>query len=222
MADQPRISSTPLPMPRFAHWPIWLSGVLIGVSYALLPETLRIGPRWSLLAVIGVMFLAISVVRWREMHYTTHYLALAVTAIATLAVISSAFFLIFRLTTGTEPATQLLRYGALVWVANVLTFALWYWNVDGGGPFKRHMNQPYRSTDFLFPQKTLAPDETTPEWMPDFVDYLFLSFNTSAAFSPTDTLILSRFPKMLMMIQASISIIVLAVLIARAINTLPS
>ena len=117
-------------------------------------------------------------------------------------------------------ATHLLRDGALIWGINILVFAIWYWELDCGGPHARHIKR-YTSTDFLFPQMAMpGADET--DWSPRFMDYLFQAFNTSAAFSPTDVLILSRRAKGLMMAQSTISLVVVAVLVSRAINTLGS
>jgi uncharacterized membrane protein len=110
----------------------------------------------------------------------------------------------------------LLRDAALLWVINVFTFAVWYWEIDGGGPGRRHRSR-HRSEDFLFPQASLVDHAG---WTPGFLDYLFLAFNTSTAFSPTDTAVLSRRAKGLMMVQALLSLMVLAVLVSRAVNTM--
>ncbi len=94
----------------------------------------------------------------------------------------------------------------------------WYWEIDGGGPSRRHA-EGYRSEDFVFPQSSLEQLSGVP-WIPHYVDYLFLAFNASTAFSPTDTLVLSVRAKLLMMIQSLISLVVLAIIAARAINTI--
>jgi uncharacterized membrane protein len=112
----------------------------------------------------------------------------------------------------------LLRDAALLWIINVVTFAVWYWEIDGGGSAQRH-REGHVSEDFLFPQMNLD-DKTARAWSPGFLDYLFLSFNTSTAFSPTDTAFLSRRAKVLMMVQALLSLLILAVLVSRAINAL--
>lgn len=106
-------------------------------------------------------------------------------------------------------------------IANVLTFALWYWDIDGGGPAHRHPGR-HASSDFAFPQQQLDDDGLVEGWSPGFIDYLFLAFNTSTAFSPTDTIVLSRHAKVLMMLRSSISLVVIGILVARAINTLGS
>ena len=170
-------------------WPALLAFLVLGVIYALVSASLTVGPPGLLLGVV------------------------------TLAVSVSAVFLLGSLLRGRTQAADLLRDAALLWFSNVLTFALWYWEIDGGGPAYRHMHKdlgPRCSTDFVFPQMTVQQTD----WRPDFVDYLFLAFNTSTAFSPTDTLVLARRSKLLMMLQSLISLITIAVLAARAINTL--
>jgi uncharacterized membrane protein len=119
---------------------------------------------------------------------------------------------------GRMSAPALLRDAALLWVINVVTFTVWYWEIDGGGPAQRRREE-HHSEDFLFPQMNLG-DKFTRDWSPGFLDYLFLAFNTSTAFSPTDTAFLSRRAKVLMMVQALLSLLILAVLVSRAINTL--
>lgn len=206
------------------HWrqaPRWeavIAALAIGTAYAILPDDLRLGPRWLLAALIVLFNIPLAWSRYAGNYRLTRIFGFALTALATAANTVSAIFLIARLPSGKTPATHLLRDGALIWGINILVFAIWYWEIDCGGPHARHMKR-YTSTDFLFPQFT-TPDADETNWAPRFLDYLFLSFNTSSAFSPTDTLVLSRPPKVLMMIQSLISIAVIAVLISRAINTL--
>lgn len=208
------------PSPRsVTRWPAVVALVLIGGGYLLLSDRFRIGPPWLVLLLVAVFLIPIDITRRLGAFRFTRALVLSVVALVTVAVVSSSLFLISQLVGGNKtPAPVLLRDGAVIWLANVVVFALWYWEIDGGGPAKRSL-RPYRSTDLLFPQRSV--DETSyPDWAPEFVDYLFLAFNTSAAFSPTDTLVLSRTVKGLMMIQSLISIVIIAVLVARAINTL--
>jgi len=109
-------------------------------------------------------------------------------------------------------------------VSNILIFASWYWRLDGGGPQQRALTRGHVDGAFLFPQMTMHPEARIAageqEWQPNFVDYLFLAFNTSTAFSPTDVPVLSRWAKLLMMIQAMISLLVIALLAGRAVNIL--
>ena len=198
-------------------WPALLALLVLGVAYALVSASLTLGPPWLLLAVIVVGVAAVRVARWREMWLVRRWLAVGLLGLATVAVGVSAVFLLASLLRGRTEAADLLRDAALLWFSNILTFALWYWETDGGGPAHRHMRKgPQCSTDFVFPQ--MAVQHT--EWMPEFVDYLFLAFNTSTAFSPTDTMVLARRAKVLMMLQSLISLVTIAVLAARAINTL--
>jgi hypothetical protein len=113
---------------------------------------------------------------------------------------------------------ELLTMGGLIWVTNVLAFALVYWELDRGGPAARaagHRQHP----DFLFAQMQ-SPEMAPPDWEPAFVDYLYLSFTNSAAFSPTDVLPLSRWAKMIMMVQSAVALVVVLLVVARAINVL--
>jgi uncharacterized membrane protein len=105
-----------------------------------------------------------------------------------------------------------------------LVFALWYWRLDAGGPYQRDKEPGHSNGAFLFPQMTMSKEALREagqqDWSPDFVDYLFLAFNTSTAFSPTDTLVLARWAKILMMLQALLSLLIIALLAARAVNIL--
>ena len=115
-------------------------------------------------------------------------------------------------------ASTLLRAAVHMWVVNVLLFALWYWQLDGGGPTARPTCHP-AARDFLFPQQTEAI-LLEAGWHPMFLDYLYVSFTNAAAFSPTDTLPLSRWAKMLMLAQSAISLSLAVMVVARAVNIL--
>ncbi|MGI8554606.1 MAG: hypothetical protein ACR2PL_28010 [Dehalococcoidia bacterium] len=200
------------------HWPAAITLLAIGLGYLLVPDRLRIGPSWLLLAAVIVLLIPLFLARWRGYHDLTHWLGRSATALVTLAVAISAVFLVARLPGSKMSGSELLHEAALIWLINILVFALWYWEIDGGGPRVRRPGY-YQSLDFVFPQF----QQDTPGakgWMPGFVDYVFFAFNTSTAFSPTDTTILSQRAKALMMTQSMISLTVLAVLAARAINTL--
>jgi hypothetical protein len=106
----------------------------------------------------------------------------------------------------------------VIWIVNVLIFTVWYWLLDGGGSEKRIKGESRRA-DFFFPQQANKIPGWA-DWKPGFVDYLFLAFNTSSAFSPTDTLVLSPRAKMLSLTQAALSLVTLAMAAARAINIL--
>ncbi len=200
--------------------------LVIGVIFAVVAEQLAIGPRWLFVGPITGLVILIGVSLRLGRFHIQRRLGFVILGVITLGEAVSTTALVAGLV-GTslrtsdlphEIALGLLRDAALIWLVNTLTFALWYWELDAGGPSQR-IHHGYTSQDFVFPQvAALASDR--PPWCPHFVDYLFLAFNTSTAFSPTDTLVLSRRAKLLMMIQALISLVVLAVIAARAINTL--
>jgi hypothetical protein len=137
----------------------------------------------------------------------------------TMAMIASLAFLIHGIPQHRDPPQTLLRAATALWITNVLVFALWYWKLDAGGPLMREGRRGRLESSFLFPQM-LGEDGGDPSWSPHFMDYLFLAFNTSTAFSPTDTAVLSRWAKAGMMLQSLISLTVVALLAARAVNIL--
>jgi hypothetical protein len=145
---------------------------------------------------------------------------LALVGVASVATLWSGLRLAEGLVAGNvgdDPA-ELLISAALVWFTNVIVAALWYWEFDRGGPASRaNGRNPY--PDFLFPQMT-APDLARKDWEPTFPDYLYLSFTNTTAFSPTDVLPLSRWAKMAMMVQSASSLVLIALVIARGVNTL--
>jgi uncharacterized membrane protein len=219
-ARRPLRKRSPAPdgSPGVPRWPAVIALLAIGAIYYVVPARLRIGPRWGLLALDVAFAIALYVLRRFGMHIATRRVAIGATVIVTLALTTSAVSLVVRLPSGTETAPQLLRGGGLIWILNILVFAIWYWEIDGGGPGKRQIGH-HASTDFVFPQMAFD-DEESMTWSPSFFDYLFLAFNTSTAFSPTDTLVLSRLAKILMMCQSLLSLLVISVIVARAINTL--
>jgi hypothetical protein len=176
--------------------------------------------------VLAAAFVVVATVEaWRPRPRGVRGVALVMSGVVTVFLIASTALLVSLLLSGTGavPATTLLQGAAIIWVVNVLTFAVWYYEIDGGGPMARRASGE-EPGDFLFPQQTFSADQPGAEhwrnWEPRFIDYLFLAFNTSAAFSPTDTLTLSRLAKVLMMVQSLLSLATIAVLLARAVNTL--
>jgi uncharacterized membrane protein len=152
-------------------------------------------------------------------YYTvSRILTFAAMGAITLALIASLILLIQGLPRHLESPATLLRSASALWITNVLVFALWYWKLDAGGPTGRERARGNLHSSFLFPQM-LGPDPDS-SWSPQFIDYLFLAFNTSTAFSPTDTAVLSRWAKIGMMAQALISLSIVALLAARAVNIL--
>jgi hypothetical protein len=151
-------------------------------------------------------------------------LGFIINGITTLALIGSVILLVRLLPTHRESALQVLRSGGLLWLTNVIVFALWYWRLDGGGPTLRQKLKKFGSKSFLFPQMQVPHDER-PEfacahWHPRFVDYLFVAFTQSSTFGPTDAPLLARWAKILSMIQISISLCIVVLLISAAVGAL--
>lgn len=187
------------------------------------PERYTLLPRWPLVAMellLIVALVAINPLRLSKRTTLARWGSLTLTAAITFANTASAVVLDYRILTGdvSNDAAVLLGSGGAIYITNVLAFALWYWELDRGGPFARHTgDNPY--PDFLFPQMT-DPDKAKPGWRPTFVDYLYVSFTNVVAFSPTDTMPLSRWAKLLMSVQALVAMSTLALVIARAVNVL--
>ena len=206
-------------------WPPFLAMLAVGGLYAALPPDLLGGaPRWLLGAIVVVLLVLILILHRRHSHSLGQVLGYVLNGVVTAALIVSLAFLIKQVADHKVPPTQLLRSAAALWVSNFLVFASWYWRLDAGGPHRRALTLGHTDGAFLFPQMTMHPDAKSAageeDWEPKFVDYLFLAFNTSTAFSPTDVPVLSRWAKILMMIQALISLLVIALLAGRAVNIL--
>jgi hypothetical protein len=207
------------PEPR---WQPLIAILAIGALYVALPKNLMIGPRLVFPASIGVLLVPLVFSYLFGWYRVNHALGVTMASVLTVAVIASLCLLIAALLADAESGPDLLRSAALLWGANILVFALWYWRLDAGGPNERDQRAEHTGGAFLFPQMTLSKDEARGRWAPQFVDYLFLAFNTSTAFSPTDTPVLTRWGKILMMVQSTISLAVLVLLAARAVNIIRS
>jgi uncharacterized membrane protein len=221
--------------------PLWPSAALIAsaVLYADLPSRFIAGPtsgafsvaRWVLPAltvlVLAVLFASVPGswltrtlgLHGHRLHVTRRWLSLTTIAIVSAANAVSIILLVHLLVHGAQAnASSLLRAAVHMWVVNVLLFGLWYWQLDGGGPLERPMCEP-SGRDFLFPQQT-EPALMGGGWRPLFLDYLYVSFTNASAFSPTDTMPLSRWAKMLMLVQSAISLTLAVMVVARAVNIL--
>ena len=143
---------------------------------------------------------------------------LSVTALVSAANGASIVVLVHLLVNGEKAvANELLRAAVHMWCTNVLLFALWFWELDDGGPAARRASDG-SGRDFLFPQQT--PDLDRPGWRPLFLDYLYVSFTNATAFSPTDAMPLSRWAKMLMLVESAVSLVLAIMVAARAVNIL--
>jgi hypothetical protein len=205
-------------------WPGILALLSIGCLHYALPRELRVGPGWMVLMLVAALTIPAAIFHHRRHWRLSHVLGNLVNAAVTLFVAISLALLICRLPGHKDPPNQLLRSAVTLWACNILVFACWYWRLDAGGPHQRGLRRSHSQGAFLFPQMALDPDLRKEmgqdQWSPGFVDYLFLAFNTSTAFSPTDVPALSRWAKTLMMIQSSISLVTIALLAARAVNIL--
>jgi hypothetical protein len=201
------------PEPR---WPAVIALLAIGMLQFALPRSMTAGPPWLLLVIVCALLIPIIYARRRGLHQFNHSMSVVLAVIITAELIAAVLALAAALPAHKEPPSALLEAAADLWVTNVLVFAYWYWKLDAGGPNVREV-RGHENGSFFFPQ---FQKNHTAHWRPGFVDYLFLAFTTSTAFSPTDTPVLSQWAKVLMMLQATIAFTTVTVLIARAINIL--
>jgi hypothetical protein len=211
------------PHHRHTFVPKWaevIGALAIGVLFLALPGHLTFGPNWLPLALEILLFIPLIfswVTRRPLQQRMIRILTLLLLGVVTTGLAISITLLVITLPTNRH-ADTLLSSAALLWCSNVLVFALWYWEIDGGGPHHRfHSN--HQASDLMFPQQV---DGNKTGWVPQFVDYLFVAFTGATALSPTDTYPLTRKAKTLMMIEAMLSIIIIILLAARAVNILGS
>ena len=206
------------------RWPAFVAVLAVGGLYAGLPHVLILGPRWLFPLLVLVLLIPTVVSHHTGRHRLSTLLGFAVDAVLTAGLIISVGFLIASLPAHQETPVELLFSAASLWITNILVFALWYWRLDAGGPHQRDNRAAHIHGAFLFPQMTMSDQALRQthqrRWSPNFVDYLFLAFNTSTAFSPTDVPVLARWAKVLMMLQSLLSLLIIALLAARAVNLL--
>jgi hypothetical protein len=189
--------------------------LLVGVLYLRLPGDIVFGPHWLLLAVEAALVTPPIILRLANRHLphsVSRIFSYVLLAVLTLALASSVALLVRDLTL-IKPY-DILTSGVLLWVSNVLVFASWYWEVDGDGPLIRHRNA-HQAADFQFPQQQGG---NRTGWRAGFVDYLFLAFCSATALSPADTMPLTHRAKLLMMVEALLSMLVLLLIVARFTN----
>jgi hypothetical protein len=189
-------------------------------------------PAWVLPAVQGALLLALVVANPHRINRESTALRMLSLSLATLLSLANAWAaaalvnqLVHAKGIGNSASTldspaPLLVTGGAIWLTNVIVFALWYWEFDQGGPVARALGNAKRTPDFLFPQMTLIDDPrlVPKDWEASFTDYLYLAFTNATAFSPTDTMPLSRWAKMAMTLQSVVSLVTAALVIARAVN----
>jgi hypothetical protein len=206
------------------RWPALVAVAAVGCVHLSIPANLSFGPTWLPLVAVVLLMIPTVITYRRNIHDINYVLGHIVAGTLTLFLVGSLVMLVRALPLHTEQPTELLRSAVALWFSNILVFALWYWRLDAGGPHHRDLRMGHCNGSFLFPQMMVMPDMLAElgqtDWQPGFVDYLFVAFNASAAFSPTDTAVLSRWAKIMMMVQATISLAVMALLAARAVNIL--
>jgi hypothetical protein len=204
-----------------SRWPSILSFLAVGGLYLVLPPALTPGPNWLLLAILAALLVPAIHLHRSKRYRANEYLGFFLSGLITIALLWSLGSLIAGLPAHRESPVILLRSAGALWAANVLVFASWYWRLDAGGPRQRDLRGGHVEGAFLFPQMSANFAASTKRpWKPGFIDYLFLAFNTSTAFSPTDVSPLTQWAKLLMMIQSAMSLGTIVILSARAVNIL--
>lgn len=208
-----------------SHEPRWPAAIALGAAlglYIFLPSTLIFGPRWLLPALELLLVIPLVITNPDRRNADTtpiRVVSILLIAIISMANVSALSLLVHDLLRDTDIDGKPLIYSAIaLWFNNVIVFSLWYWELDGGGPADRQRT-PVRSCDFLFPQQN-SPEVFTEPWTPGFFDYLYMSFTNSTAFSPTDTMPLTRRAKALMMLQSGSALVTIVLVASRAVNIL--
>ncbi|HMD42427.1 MAG TPA: DUF1345 domain-containing protein [Candidatus Acidoferrum sp.] len=202
------------------RWPALVAMLAASGVYFALPESLSVGPGWGLFGIMAMLMVPIVISNRKRRYDISRILTFTANTLITLAMIASLIILIEGIPNHSQAPEELLRSASILWVTNVIVFALWYWKLDAGGPTGRDKTSDGLNSSFLFPQMLTRREGTDPLWTPQFMDYLFLAFNTSTAFSPTDTAVLSRWAKGVTMLQSLISLTIVVLLAARAVNIL--
>jgi len=201
------------------RWPAMVALLAVGVLRLALPRPLAAGPGWLMILVVALLLIPTAWTHKRGLHHLNKILGYVVTSVVTADMVWSLCLLVSTLPSRQLAPQDLLRASVALWISNILVFASWYWRLDAGGPHARDVRGVHTDGAFLFPQMTRT-NRDDPGWSPGFVDYLFLAFNTSTAFSPTDCPVLTRWAKILMMVQSLISLATVLLLAARAVNIL--
>ena len=217
-------SGRPYPPPPAAE-PFWPAQATILAAIGLqllLPARLTVGPAWLIPALEGALLIGMFMATPRQLeqeHPRRRRFALGLTALVSAANIFSLSALAHPLLRHSTPSPrELIVAGVLIWLTNFLIFALWYWELDRGGPGRRAAGHD-AAPDFLFPQ--LTDDRIEPiAWRPQFIDYLYVSLTNATAFSPTDTMPLTPMAKSIMGIQSLVSLVTIGLIVSRAVNIL--
>jgi uncharacterized membrane protein len=205
--------------------PVWHVQVVMVIAIALqliLPNKFLAGSRYVTPALELLLLLALSFTTPKERIFRSLSRRINVILLIAIAGLGNLYSLLrvvdTLLQSHVNNGRDLILSAVNIYLTNVIVFALLYWEMDGGGPGERaHIKK--HEQDFLFPQNQ-NENYAHPDWRPTFADYLYVSFTNAMAFSPTDTLPLTRRAKVLMLIQATVSLAVIALVAARAVNIL--
>lgn len=210
-----------------SHDPVWHAqlAMLLAICLQLaLPDRFSAGSRFLIPVVELLLLIALTITTPKEPVFRSitrrvnAILLIAITTAANAYSLSQVASALLQGKAHSSNGRELIIVAINIYLTNIIIFALWYWEMDGGGPGRRARIEKYEQ-DFLFPQNQ---NETYkhPDWRPTFTDYLYVSSTNAMAFSPTDTMPLSRRAKMLMLVQATVSLIAIALVAARAVNIL--
>ena len=204
------------------RWPVLLVvSLVIALQYSL-PHNLSLSIQnfiCYLEAALLLVLLGINPRRISSHVPTTRVIGIILLAIMTLSNTASTIKLIDAIITqNVTDAQSLLGFGGSIWITNIVVFGLWYWELDRGGPGRR-AEAVHPFPDFIFPQMS-DPSYAPHTWHPNFFDYLYTSFTNASAFSPTDVMPLTRWAKMLMLLQSMTALVTVGLVFARAVNIL--
>lgn len=211
--------------PRESRWLASTAALVALLLYVTLPPRLTIGPTWLMPLLEGALLVPLTITRpqrHRDESWMERLGAILLIVLINAANVASLVLLVhFLLMGGKANGRELIVAAVQIWLTNVLIFALWYWELDRGGPGERLKLEP-PLPDFLFPQMIVRGGKSTgpQNWRPSFIDYLYTSFTNATAFSPTDTMPLTPRAKALMAAQSFASLLILGLIVARAVNIL--
>lgn len=212
-------------MRHIRRWPASLAVVAVLILQLLIPTQIATFPRWVMPALGALLLLPLVWMNPFHLRRDEPWLRWVEVTLLGVLVLANAIYLaelIVYLNSGAaNNGLVLVKAAALIWATNVVAFGIWYWEVDGGGPFARapEHERPEERADLLFPQMTVDLPGWQ-KWIPGFTDYLFVAFTAATAFSPTDTMPLTARVKVLMAVQSAIALLTVAVVAARAVNVL--
>jgi uncharacterized membrane protein len=204
------------------YWPAQLSVAAAILLNLTLSERVTVGPTWLLTVIEGVLLLALvtsAPKRATEHDRRRRRFGIFVVGVVSLSnVVSLGLLVHYLINGGRTTAHSLILSGIVLWITNVLLFAVWYWEMDRGSPVARFLN-PDALPDFQFPQME-NPQFAPPGWRPGYFDYLYLSLTNATAFSPTDTMPLTQTAKAVMAVQSVAALVTVGLVVARAVNIL--